>query len=256
MASESGFTTPPRLTRQNAVYVPLVYVVYDAQDDGIGHLPGVSQDGIYTQFTFTVLMEQALPIWQTQPGFAEDPMPSVVPAMDQYYERTQELADWAGAAGIFLQYEDARREAVNRGLIVEDDSDYENPPSPPPSTLSPPFPLTPPGAPIRRHLTYDDSDQDSDRDTVATEYDNAPDASNSGVSRRLNLLSQELISALDDDSPPPGYEEDSEGNLIPISGYAQPTSDTESFRTITPPLPRQTYQENPFFEYDFTSTIS
>ena len=114
MASESGFSTPPRLTRQSAVYAPLVYVVYDAQDDGIGHLPAVSQDGIYTQFTFTVLMEQALPIWQTHPGFAEDPMPSVIPAMDTYYERIQELARMLGGVEMTQAALDHAREMFEK----------------------------------------------------------------------------------------------------------------------------------------------
>jgi hypothetical protein len=110
-----------------AVAVPTVYIVYDAHDDGIGHLPGVRDDYIYTQFSFSALMDQALPIWQQHQGFAEDPMPSLNPERDIFYIQTQELVDWAGGWGIFLNREDAEDFAISRGLNnpPEEEGEFE-----------------------------------------------------------------------------------------------------------------------------------
>jgi NACalpha-BTF3-like transcription factor len=86
--------------------ISIVYIVYNANLNGIGHLTGVSPDMIYTQFTFCELMNQARPIWENRENYEENPMPNVNPETDYYYTQIQRLIDWSGAWGIFLTLDD------------------------------------------------------------------------------------------------------------------------------------------------------
>mgnify|MGYP000259439400 CR=1 FL=1 len=95
---------------------PEVWIVYDAEDDGINDLESVNINCMYNQYDFLRLMKDAREILENE-GYTYPLNVDNIEYND--YDSIQILVDWIEGFGIY----NSRQEAYND--IIEEDSDNE-----------------------------------------------------------------------------------------------------------------------------------
>ena len=92
---------PPPLARQSTIYIPTLWIVYDAISANVRDIEGIHENGIYTHIEFIALMKKINERYERE---EKEEYPDGMPVVDETLMdggiSLANLVDWADAIGV------------------------------------------------------------------------------------------------------------------------------------------------------------